>query len=280
MTYKLLITDLDGTLLDAHGRVHDRDRRAIAALLARGVRVSLCTGRMYSGSRDIARELDLNCPVGCVDGSHIVNPRNDGELVLKSIGCEAARELCTALNQHRPVTFVFADDTLHHDEHGAEFLSYVMTWSRCTRRLDDVIAERRWYEEGCISGLVAIGNEAQILGVERFVRERLADRLQVAAFEIRRIAVTPGTWGMVVRAAGASKGTALEWIARYEKIAPDEVVAVGDWLNDVPMLRAAGLSFAMAQAPEEVAEAASERLEADHTTGGGIEEAAERAGLL
>jgi hydroxymethylpyrimidine pyrophosphatase-like HAD family hydrolase len=94
------------------------------------------------------------------------------------------------------------------------------------------------------------------------------------------MAVASGTWGMVVRAAGASKGTALEWIANYENVEPDEVVAVGDWLNDIPMLRAAGLSFAMAQAPEEVGAAASERLDADHSTGGGIAEAAERAGLL
>jgi hydroxymethylpyrimidine pyrophosphatase-like HAD family hydrolase len=202
--YKLLITDLDGTLLDVRGGVHERDRRAIAALLERGVGVSLCTGRMYSGSREIARELNLTCPIGCVDGSHIVHPRHDDELVLKSMDCDAARELCLALNEHRPVTFVFADDTLHHDENGAEFLSYVSTWSRCTRLLDDVIAEPRWSQEGCISGLVAIGHESQILGVERFVRERLADRLQVAAFEIRRMAVASGTWGMVVRAAGAS----------------------------------------------------------------------------
>jgi hydroxymethylpyrimidine pyrophosphatase-like HAD family hydrolase len=63
-------------------------------------------------------------------------------------------------------------------------------------------------------------------------------------------------------------------------VAVADVVAVGDWLNDVPMLQRAGQSFAMAQAPAEVRAAAKFQLEADIWTGGGVAEAAERAGLI
>jgi len=59
-----------------------------------------------------------------------------------------------------------------------------------------------------------------------------------------------------------------------------EVIAVGDWINDIPMLVRAGRSFAMAQAPREVRAAASEVLTADVWSGGGIAEAAERSGLF
>jgi hypothetical protein len=85
---------------------------------------------------------------------------------------------------------------------------------------------------------------------------------------------------MVVRAAGITKATALAWIAEHHGVSLDEVVAVGDWLNDIPMLKAAGRSYAMAQAPEAVKEAAGEVLDADAWRGGGIAEAAERAGML
>jgi hydroxymethylpyrimidine pyrophosphatase-like HAD family hydrolase len=85
---------------------------------------------------------------------------------------------------------------------------------------------------------------------------------------------------MVARAAGATKGSALQWIAAHHGIDVREVVAVGDWLNDVPMFRVAGRSFAMAHATDEVKAAATEHLRADVTTGGGIAEAAERAGML
>jgi hydroxymethylpyrimidine pyrophosphatase-like HAD family hydrolase len=89
-----------------------------------------------------------------------------------------------------------------------------------------------------------------------------------------------GMWAMVVRASGYSKGTALVWLARHHGITPEEVVAVGDWFNDVPMFEAAGRSFVMAQAPEDVKQTATDRLDSDSSTGGGIAEAALRAGLL
>jgi hydroxymethylpyrimidine pyrophosphatase-like HAD family hydrolase len=85
---------------------------------------------------------------------------------------------------------------------------------------------------------------------------------------------------MVVRAARVDKGTAIDWLAGHYQIKPEEIVVVGDWLNDVPMFRRAGRSFAMAQAPEDVKSAATDVLVADAKSGGGIAEAAERAGLL
>ena len=55
---------------------------------------------------------------------------------------------------------------------------------------------------------------------------------------------------------------------------------MGDWLNDVPMLQRVGRGFAMAQAPDELKAVASDVLEADAWTGGGLAEAARRAGLV
>src|SRR5213079_2943265 len=106
-----------------------------------------------------------------------------------------------------------------------------------------------------------------------------ADLIAAVAFPVLRD-VMPGQWAMMARAAGATKGTALEWIAAHHGVEMREVVAVGDWLNDVPMFRVAGCSFAMGHATDEVKAHATEQLRADVTTGGGIAEAAERAGLL
>lgn len=75
---------------------------------------------------------------------------------------------------------------------------------------------------------------------------------------------------MVVRGAGGTKGSALAWIADHYKVRMEDTVAVGDWLNDVPMLRAAGRSYAMGQAPEDVKRAASQVLTENSETGGGI----------
>jgi hydroxymethylpyrimidine pyrophosphatase-like HAD family hydrolase len=276
--YKLLVTDLDGTLLDANGHVHERDRVAVVELLRRGVPIAVCTGRMYSGTRDIARFCGVQGPVACVDGVHIVNASNDRDLWLRNIDPSAAEALFRVLTEHRPTTFVFSNDTLFHDDGGLPYLPYVHTWSRRAQVLADAIAHFGANGDS-VSGLVSLGTEEQIHGAHALIAREAPEHLQSATFPLRRPEFE-GLWGMVVRAAGVNKATAVEWIARHYRIDPSEVVAVGDWLNDIPMLKCAGRSFAMAQAPDVVKASATDVLEADVTTGGGIAEAAERSELL
>lgn len=279
MTYRLLVTDLDGTLLDPTGIVHDADREAVAALLDQGVAVSICTGRMYSGTRSIARGLKLAGPIGCIDGSHIVDAANDRALMSRTLHGEVAEALFGVLYEYRPVTFVFADDVVFHDGYGKPYLGYVTTWSNRIEQLEDVLDDPRWIDKPCVSALVSLGTEKQIRGAEARLQEKHAHHLQAISFEVHRGGFN-GVWGMVVRAAGVSKGTALEWIAEHYGVSLAETVAVGDWLNDIPMMQAAGRSFAMAQAPDNVKAAATDQLEADAWSGGGIAEAALRAKLL
>ncbi|TFG44985.1 MAG: HAD family phosphatase, partial [Dehalococcoidia bacterium] len=69
--YELLVVDIDGTLVDARGRISDADKKAIAAARAKGVNVALSTGRVIDACRGIIAELGL-------DGVHIFF---DGALV-------------------------------------------------------------------------------------------------------------------------------------------------------------------------------------------------------
>ena len=84
-------------------------------------------------------------------------------------------------------------------------------------------------------------------------------------------------WGMVARASGGTKGTALEWVSSHYGVHVSETVCVGDWLNDLPMMSMAGRSFAMGQAPAEVKAAATDVLDRSIDTGGAIAEAIDRA---
>ncbi|HEY3234931.1 MAG TPA: HAD family hydrolase [Polyangiaceae bacterium] len=273
----LLVTDLDGTLLDENGQVRPRDREAIRALRKKGVRVSICTGRMYSGTRAIAHSLELEGPIGCLDGSQIADAR-DGTMALCLIDPDTATVLVHALSEYQPASFVFSNDMVFHDQAGDPYIEYVSTWSDQSVRLEDVVGDPRWSEKDRISAVVALGSEEQIRGIELELLARGA-RVQIATYTISREGYL-GLWGSVIRAAGPSKGTALTFIARHHDLDPRDVVAIGDWLNDIPMLQAAGRSFAMAHASEQVKAAAAQVLESSSATGGAIAEAAERVGFL
>ena len=72
------------------------------------------------------------------------------------------------------------------------------------------------------------------------------------------------------------QGSALLKLAASLGVGQQNIAAVGDWLNDIPMFEAVGRSFAMGQSPEAVREAATDKLVATCDDGGGVAEAIER----
>jgi hydroxymethylpyrimidine pyrophosphatase-like HAD family hydrolase len=266
---KLLAVDLDGTLLDSTGRPHAQDVRAIHAALAAGVRVSIVTGRLYSGSRAIVEILGLQSTVACADGSHLVLASDHSTLLHVGVCGDDARRLRGAFARAGVATFVFARDAIGHDAVGAPFVDYVTTWSRDVRVAADVYAHELWDAEDGVTAVVALGSEQEMLAVVADLERDLPGVVLAAAFPMRRGAHT-GRWGIIVRAAGVTKGTAIGFIARQEGVPLEETVCIGDWINDVPMFEAAGRSFVMGQAPDEVKAKATDVLPVTSEEGGGV----------
>lgn len=269
--YKLVAVDLDGTLLDSKGVPHAEDVRALRALAARGVAVTIVTGRLYAGTRIAAESLGLSCAVACADGSHIVEAGSHRTILHHSVRGPAAAELRGALASRTLSTFLFLENAIVHDEAGSPFLSYMRIWSDDIRATPLVTDHASWHAPEGVTAVVALGPEEE---VKRAVEhaQSLDEHVQVAHFPLRRI---EGMWGLIVRSRTATKGTALSWLAEQHGTDVSACVAVGDWLNDVPMLQIAGRSFAMGQAPAEVKAAATDLLEETHETGGGIAKAVE-----
>lgn len=272
--YGLLAVDLDGTLLDASGRPHEVDVAAIAELRRRGVVVSICTGRLYSGTRDVAQQLDIRGPVACADGSHIVRVGDHTTLVHHGLGGSGAKRLRTLLAKHELTLFLFAGDTIVCDDAGAEWIDFVRVWSTDVRKVARVLDAEAWGDGDGLTALVAVGGEDAVRAAADAMQRDLARVVQVAAFPVRRV---ERAWGLVARAALGTKGTALEWLAKHHGLALADCVCVGDWRNDVPMFEVAGRSFAMGHAPDEVKASATDVLERTATDGGGIAEAIAKA---
>jgi hypothetical protein len=163
-----------------------------------------------------------------------------------------------------------------YDARGSLFLPYISVWSRRTVVAADVFDEARWRAPCSVTAVVALGHQQQI---ESALSELGAGRYTLMSFPVGN-AKFRELWGLVIRASGANKASALASIAEHHGIPIEETVTVGDWINDMSMLAAAGRSFAMAQAPPEVKACATDQLAASVETGGGIREAAERSGLL
>jgi HAD superfamily hydrolase (TIGR01484 family) len=276
---KLLAVDLDGTLLDARGRPHPRDLEAVRAALAEGVRVSIITGRLYSGTRSSATAAGIIGAVGCADGSHLVDTTDHTTLVHHGLREAHARTVREALARAGVTTFVFADDAIGHDARGTAFVAYVSTWSTDVRVSDDVFEHALWEASAGITAAVALGTRERIGEAAREIAGATSGHAFVVEFPVRTAAGASSgdCWAVLVRAATVTKGTALRWIAEREGVALADTVCVGDWFNDVPMFEVAGRSFAMGQSPGEVKSKATDLLDATAATGGGVAEAVAKA---
>jgi len=272
--YKVLAIDLDGTLLDHRGLPGDEDVAALKKLASRGVKITILTGRLYSGTRDSAELLGIAGPVGCADGSHIVSVKETKTLLHHGIRGRAAGRLRASLERNDLVAFLFAEDAIVHDERGADYLPYVRTWSTDLRYAHRVTEHALWDSKDGMTAVVALGREASIGRTVADIQRDQTESMQVAMFPFRR---DSEHWGMVARASGGTKGTALAWVAAHYGVSVEETVCIGDWLNDISMLECAGRSFAMGQAPAEVKAAATDVLEKSIDGGGGIAEAIDKA---
>lgn len=267
MTPRLLALDLDGTLLRDDHSVDPRDIAAIRELQAAGVTVTIVTGRLRSGADDAARTCSIEGAIACCEGSHLVELATNTTLAHHALPDALAAQVRATVAAHGLAGFVFDADGIHHDDGGAPYASYVRTWSPNLR----VVADGGWSTSPL--GAVAIGDADAIAAAHAALRAA-ADPMFAVSFGITQL---PGKHAVLVRAHGPSKGTALAELCQRAGCTLDEAVAVGDWLNDVPMFEVAGRSFAMGGAPEAVQRAASDQLERAAGRGGGIAEAIARA---
>jgi hydroxymethylpyrimidine pyrophosphatase-like HAD family hydrolase len=274
MQYRLLALDLDGTLLQRDGSVHPRDLAAIARVKAAGVAVTICTGRLYSGSRHVAEWLDLEGPVGCVDGSQVMMHSASGSsaLQLTSIHGEHALHLRDLLGRRGAARFFVAGDRIVHDAAGALFTPYVSTWTGTLEETGDLHTHPLWQDASGLLAAIVVGQMGDIEATAAEIARELGAHAHLISFPLTRL---EGLGGMVVRAPGRTKGTALQSIGAHLGIGVHEMVAVGDWFNDKPMFEVVGRSFAMKKAPDEVRALATDQVICE-LQDGGVAEVIER----
>ena len=268
MRYRLLALDLDGTLLRSDQRVDDRDIAAIAELQAAGVTVTIVTGRLHSGSTAAARACAIEGAIACVEGSHLVELATGRTLVHHGMADDDAALVRGVFTRHGLTSFVFDAGGVHHDHAGAPYARYISTWSPNLRVVEQDIV---WQTVPLAA--VAVGDEPAVVAACAILRG-YADRLFSVHFPVNAY---PGKQVLLVRTAGPTKGTALAELCRMAGCTLAEAVAVGDWVNDVPMFEVAGRSFVMGNAPDAVCAKATDVLVQPAGSGGGIAEAIRRS---
>ena len=253
--FRLLALDVDGTILDGRGQIRPRTARAIARAAEAGIRPVLCTGRRYRRALPVARELGLTGPIVCNSGAILKDTHDHRTLWRADFDHGLRTELIRAFADHDEPIVGFADDgpddpdfVVRHDPTGRAMFDEYVALNRPHARVDP-----GWADRGDPHfHLCAIGDRPGMLALEADLLDRFPGRIRTF---VQRSPNYTGTMCEVLRH-DASKWAALGPLMRAWGVAPEEVVAVGDDMNDLPMILAAGLGVAMAHAPRIVLDAA------------------------
>jgi len=236
---KLIAMDLDGTLLDKEGRIPERNREALREAASRGVVVALASGRMTDCIAPFARELGLDCPIIAYNGGMVrLSERDRRERIFhRPLEAALGREIVEFCRGRYQLNF-YLDDRLY-----AEDSSALRPWAELYSRQTGA----RYIFLPSLEPLASSDPTKLILITTPAERDRLHDEW-VERLAGKATIVKTNPEYLEFLNLRADKGVALLALAKRLGIEPADVMALGDGDNDAPMLRAAGLGVAMANA--------------------------------
>lgn len=243
MAYRLIASDLDGTLLNDAKTLSPRTEAALKAATDRGVYFVPATGRSLVGVPEWIKESPYVQYIMTANGARVVDVKNNSTLFVEPLDHEVALRLMDILLPYGAMWNLYANATVYSEYHGPLAEKDPPPDLKGNRRLPPplkpdmktYLMEHPEMEVEKMDIYFDTPEERQLAWeiVEKWEGISLA-----AAF----------SFNMEVNSALGDKGHGLHRLGRELGISPDEIMAFGDGLNDVKLLTAAGLPVAVSNA--------------------------------
>lgn len=240
MSIKLFLTDLDGTLLVRGQTVSTKNIQAVKDMIKAGVIFSIATGRMYQASIKIAKALEVDVPIITYNGALIKTV--NGEIIYEDcLEPEIVAEITEFCQQQNWHLHNYSEDKLYFAEHNDLAISY-------EEALDIKGEAVGWQRMKTLTM-----NVPKLLSMTHN-REETFERIEILKSKFGdKVNVTSSKTNYVeIFKPNVSKAEATKILAKRFNIPIENVMAIGDSYNDLPMLKSAGHSVAMGNAADEV----------------------------
>ncbi len=242
-SYKLVVCDVDGTLVNDRKEVSPLTREAIELFRRQGGEFSLATGRIEKSVAVFCRDMAISVPVILYNGAKIYHPQTR-EVIRNLLLSPEEVNQAAAMMLDYPFDFIFYS--------GGE--AYILRHSSAIGV----------YEKGDGFTCVVEPDISQILnreitkilmiGDNRFFSDFREEFTSNPACRANLVQSEPAYLEILPQ--GVNKGDALKVLADHLNLSLDEIICFGDNLNDLEMIQEAGIGVAMANGREEVRQVA------------------------
>ncbi|OBW96224.1 HAD family hydrolase [Gallibacterium salpingitidis] len=242
LKYKLLATDMDGTLLDKQKTISERNQQAIHAAKQAGVKIVLASGRPLEGLQPYLQQLDLlgdDDYVLCFNGALV--QRSDGKIITRQeMTGKDCKTLVAYAEKFGVFSHAFSESRGLIAPHQNSYSQHDADINRITLNIIDfsILAD----DEPVIKTMWVDQPEK--------LDQALAQLPEHIAKQYTVVRSTP--FFLEFLPPEANKGSGIEKLAQHLNINADEVICIGDAGNDLHMIEYAGLGVAMGNATDEV----------------------------
>ena len=233
MAIRLIVMDLDGTLLTSEKTVSDYSKDVLRRAMAKGVAVTIATGRMLLSASYFGRIIEANAPIISCNGALVQALDATEPLFLCAFSPATVAELLTFARENGWYAQWYIGDDIYAEDFRPEYFTAYRTVQGFS--VHEVGADFSPYTEG----------------VAQVVVRDLAGGVGAIAARIRVEPQQSKGYTLDLVPTGVSKATGIEAILRATGIEASEVMACGDSDNDLSMLRFAGTSVVTANGQEE-----------------------------
>lgn len=259
MKYKLLVIDVDGTLLNSHREISKRTLYTLRNVQQTGVRVVLASGRPTCGVLPLAKQLELDNYGGFIlsyNGCQIIDAHTGGIVFEKRINPEMIPYLEKKARKNNFSIFTYKEDAIITDSpQNDHILSEALINGIKVINEPEFSAAIDFSPCKC---MIVSDDEAALSGLEDHWKKRLAGSLDVFRSEPYFLEVVPPQ---------IDKANSLAILLRQLNIEKENVVAIGDSVCDVTMIQMAGVGIAMGNAKESVKRCADMTTESNDNDG-------------
>ncbi|WP_010273235.1 Cof-type HAD-IIB family hydrolase [Paenibacillus senegalensis] len=231
---RLIVSDLDGTLLSEDHQLSDAVKRSIRRFREAGGWFTFATGRFGPSTRSIVEELDIEIPFILCNGSVLADRHKIWEMATLSL--EELAPLLKEADQNGLTVMFFNEKgirTMRHTEEVRKFELKESVQCECIDPQSGIWGG----DDTVVQKVLLIGDMNEIHALWRKYQGTFRLTYATAQSENDFFEILPPN---------QSKGTALQKLMKVMQVTPDQVMSIGNQLNDVDMLERSGIGVAVA----------------------------------
>lgn len=247
---KLVITDLDGTLLNDDKRIPNENIIALKEAMKKGVHVSVATGRNFHSAKSYIQELGLDVPVIFQNGAFIYQWMEDKVIYKSVLDCKIAEKVVRIARENKLFYIVYIDFLEEKDmcidmDYNGEFSKYLEQNTWRLNKVDDVT--KYFVNREYIAEIALVGEEERI---QKVIEESLKGYEKITSV-VKNNKINSETFYEVF-GPNSSKEFSFDYLLKHFKVRPEETMYLGDSFNDIGMLKIVGYPVVMENAHDEV----------------------------